>query len=70
MTTYERLLQKLPNVPRQDVHDFGDGAYSVPDSSCTRYYDVEAELGFCTCPAGSQGAFCKPQAVVHHHYGG
>lgn len=70
LTTYERLLQKLPNFTRQDVHDLADGAYRLPSSSCTRYYDAEVELGFCTCPAGRQGAFCKHQAVVHHHYGG
>lgn len=69
-TRLMRLLQKLTNFTRQDVHDLGDGAYRVPNSSCTRSYDAEVELGFCTCPAGSQGAFCKHQAVVHHHYGG
>ncbi|CAN7998264.1 unnamed protein product, partial [Ixodes hexagonus] len=33
-------------------------------------YEVCNDLGTCTCPAGKQGAFCKHQALVHHHYGG
>lgn len=70
MTTYERLLQKLPNTTRDDVGDLGDGVYSVPNSSGTAHYKVEAELGLCNCHAGSQGAFCKHQALVHHLYGG
>ncbi|CAN8012973.1 unnamed protein product [Ixodes pacificus] len=34
-----------------------------------RVYDICCDIGTFTCAAGQQGAFCKHQALVHHHYG-
>lgn len=33
-------------------------------------HEVEASIGWCSCPSGRQGAFCKHQALVHRAYGG
>jgi hypothetical protein len=33
------------------------------------FYEVNSSVGFCSCPKGSSGAFCKHQAVVQDKYG-
>lgn len=33
-------------------------------------YEVEASVGWCSCPSGRSGAFCKHQALVHAQFGG
>lgn len=48
----------------------GDDIFLVP--SCTKdelTYEVNSSVGWCSCPAGSCGAFCKHQTLVHEVFG-
>lgn len=68
---YEHLLQKLGDVSARDIAQLEDDTYSVPSSSNKEtLYTVQADLGTCSCWAGSQGAFCKHQALVQDTFGG
>nr|XP_054924601.1 uncharacterized protein LOC126528195 [Dermacentor andersoni] len=67
--TFEHLLQDLPELPAGSVTISGE-TYYVPSSSSNATYQVQADVGICTCWVGSQGAFCKHQAAVQRAFGG
>ncbi|XP_064472404.1 uncharacterized protein LOC135386423 [Ornithodoros turicata] len=68
---YHSLLKRMPEDASSMIKKTGNNVYEVPstknDSTC---YEVITDVGSCTCPAGTQGAFCKHQALVHRTYGG
>ncbi|XP_064478277.1 uncharacterized protein LOC135391772 [Ornithodoros turicata] len=68
---YDRLLRTMPEGATVHVTCLGDGSYAVPSATTLgKSYEVNSEVGLCSCPAGSQGAFCKHQALVHKIHGG
>lgn len=68
---YEHLMEKLGSVSARDIAQLEENTYSVPSSSVKEtLYTVQADLGTCSCWAGSQGAFCKHQALVQDTFGG
>ncbi|XP_077522947.1 uncharacterized protein LOC144133658 [Amblyomma americanum] len=67
---FQHLLQKLPNDFAKSIVQVDGALYSVPSSSGTSSYEVDADIGFCSCWRGSQGAFCKHQAAVQKAFGG
>ncbi|KAH9377226.1 hypothetical protein HPB48_020348 [Haemaphysalis longicornis] len=68
---YEHLMEKLGSVSARDIAQLEENTYSVPSSSDKEtLYTVQADLGTCSCWAGSQGAFCKHQALVQDTFGG
>ncbi|CAN8019371.1 unnamed protein product, partial [Ixodes persulcatus] len=68
---YDNILKKMPEKAAEAITPFGDSCYSVPSfKKNNEAYDVCAEIGMCTCPAGNAGAFCKHQALVHKCFGG
>ncbi|XP_077521465.1 uncharacterized protein LOC144132731 [Amblyomma americanum] len=67
---FQHLLQKLPNDFTKSIVQVDGALYSVPSSSGTSSYEVDADIGFCSCWRGSQGAFCKHQAAVQKAFGG
>lgn len=44
--------------------DYGDNKYGVPNSDSTELYVVDSSLGCCSCPDGMTGKFCKHQSAV------
>ena len=67
---YSELMQRCQAIDVNQVHELEDDVYSVPDSTGDDVYKVYAKYGFCECPRGKQGAFCKHQALIHSIYGG
>ncbi|XP_070394291.1 uncharacterized protein Rab39 isoform X2 [Dermacentor albipictus] len=67
--TFEHRLQDLPELPAGSVTKSGE-TYYVPSSSSNATYQVQADVGICTCWVGSQGGFCKHQAAVQRAFGG
>lgn len=67
---FQNLLEKMPDVPSESIVCLGNAMYSVPSSSGTAAYEVDAGIGLCSCWRGNQGAFCKHQAVVQKAFGG
>lgn len=46
-------------------------AYHVPSGTTgDLMYEVDTKIGWCSCPNGRSGAFCKHQALVHQKFGG
>ncbi|KAH7980176.1 hypothetical protein HPB49_025690 [Dermacentor silvarum] len=56
--------------PPKSIVEVEQNCYHVPNSSGTGTYEVWADIGLCSCTAGSQGAFCKHQAAVQQAFGG
>lgn len=48
----------------------GQDIYSVPSSSRSTMYEVNANVGMYSCRVGDQGCFCKHQAIVQKEFGG
>jgi len=46
------------------MDDFGENHYGVPYSDSTEKYDVDTNLGCCSCKARMFGKFCKHQLTV------
>jgi len=69
---YTKLLCKMPAGSEEKIEHFDDdNSYLVPSGqSSVLSYEVRADIGWCSCPAGSQGAFCKHQVLVHEKFGG
>ena len=61
----EKLSRKASYLNSCDqIDDFGENRYGVPNSDSTEKYDVDATLGCCSCKAGMFGKFCKHQLAV------
>lgn len=49
-----------------------EGVYWVPsanEETTETYYEVIGAIGWCSCPIGKHGAFCKHQALAHKQFG-
>jgi len=61
----EKLSRKASYLTTCDqIDDFGENRYGVPNSDSTEKYDVDATLGCCSCKAGMFGKFCKHQLAI------
>ncbi|KAM7290350.1 uncharacterized protein ISCGN_026995 [Ixodes scapularis] len=68
---YDHLLRWMPASAAESIIPLDSNMCKVPSGQeNSRVYDICSDIGTCTCAAGQQGAFCKHQALVHHHYGG
>ncbi|XP_070382506.1 uncharacterized protein [Dermacentor albipictus] len=67
---FQHLLQKMPEIPPESIVQVEENVYNVPNSLGNGTYEVRADVGVCSCWKGSQGAFCKHQAVVQRALGG
>ncbi|KAH6944155.1 hypothetical protein HPB50_002086 [Hyalomma asiaticum] len=68
---YERLLSRLPAGAADRIKAVGNNRFLIPSASRSDLsYEVLADIGWCSCGAGQQGAFCKHQALIHKQYGG
>ena len=63
----DRLRAKSSYLVSCDqITDYNDGKYGVPNSDGTELYIVDLCLGCCTCRHGMTGKFCKHQSAVMH----
>lgn len=60
----------MPEKAAEAITPLRDSCYSVPSFKNGDAYDVCADIGMCTWPAGNAGAFCKHQALVDKCFGG
>ncbi|KAH7981277.1 hypothetical protein HPB49_022884 [Dermacentor silvarum] len=67
---FQHLLQKMPEISPELIVKVEENVYNVPNSLGNGMYEVRADVGVCSCWKGSQGAFCKHQAVVQRAFGG
>lgn len=68
---YKRLLSRLPAGAADTIKAVGNNRFLIPSTSRSDLsYEVLADIGWCSCGAGQQGAFCKHQALIHKQYGG
>jgi len=63
------LLEKLHTrasylTSCDQMMDYGDNKYGVPNSDGTELYIVDSTLGCCSCKQGMTGKFCKHQLAV------
>ncbi|KAK3909095.1 Oxidoreductase NAD-binding domain-containing protein 1 [Frankliniella fusca] len=65
---YNRLLKKMP--PDTKIEKIEDDLYMVQSAKkADLSYEVNSLVGWCSCPSGRSGAFCKHQALVFSRYG-
>jgi len=63
------LLDKISSkasylVSCDQVTDYEDGKYGVPNSDATELYIVDSVLRCCSCNIGVTGKFCKHQSAI------
>lgn len=52
------------------VQRIGEDLFMVPSSKTGELtYEVNSSVGWCSCPAGRDGAFCKHQTLIHEVFG-
>ncbi|XP_077544680.1 uncharacterized protein LOC144157796 [Haemaphysalis longicornis] len=66
----ENLFPTVLDIDPQKIVQIDQALYRVPSSCGTVLYEVQADFGLCGGWAGSQGAFCKHQAIVQKAFGG
>lgn len=67
---FQHLLQKMAEIPPESIVKVEENVYNVSNCLGNGTYKVRADVGVCSCWKGSQGAFCKHQAVVQQAFGG
>ncbi|KAE8741686.1 hypothetical protein FOCC_FOCC012784 [Frankliniella occidentalis] len=68
---YERLTKKMPEGAAELIQKVDTDFYLVPNEKLVEAsYEVDGRVGWCSCPAGRGGAFCKHQCLVQKVYGG
>lgn len=45
-----------------------DDLFKVQQKNSSEFYEVNVTVGYCSCPVGKYGAFCKHQAAVYNLY--
>nr|XP_054770098.1 uncharacterized protein LOC129277934 isoform X2 [Lytechinus pictus] len=64
-----RYMPQEKSIKLQDIRQLSDSQFIVTSqTSQDRGYDVNMELGHCSCHAGKTGAPCKHQAAVVRHF--
>lgn len=66
---YEDELNKASHIHKEDIEELSDHIFKIKSENHNLYYEVDGSVGFCTCPKGKMGGFCKHQASVYHHFG-
>lgn len=69
---YDELVKRMPEQTAEGITQKGtEPIYLVPSGKSHEVsYEVSADVGTCTCRSGSQGAFCKHQALAPQKFGG
>ncbi|KAE8738726.1 hypothetical protein FOCC_FOCC015792 [Frankliniella occidentalis] len=70
---YKRLSERMPPGTADKIQKIDSNMYMVPSGNqetSDLFYEVDVSIGWCSCPSGRHGAFCKHQALIHKTYGG
>jgi len=63
---YDTLVKRMPLHLAEKIVVLENDVYVVPSATESESsYEVQADIGTCSCYAGRHGAFCKHQALVH-----
>lgn len=66
---YEDQLKKALKIHKEMIEELPGNIFKIKSKNQEVFYEVDVTVGFCTCPKGKVGAFCKHQAAVFHYYG-
>ncbi|KAE8740602.1 hypothetical protein FOCC_FOCC013881 [Frankliniella occidentalis] len=66
---YDRLCKKMSPELAEKIVIVEEDLYEVPSGETGELaYEVNSLVGWCSCPAGKGGAFCKHQALVYSKF--
>jgi len=65
---FEDQLKRATNIQKESIHKLSEHMYRVQSETENTFYEVDVTNGFCSCPKGKLGAFCKHQAAIYHHH--
>lgn len=65
---FEDQLKRAINIKKEFIKQLSENMYSMQSDTENNFYEVDVKNGFCTCPKGKLGAFCKHQAAIYHYY--
>lgn len=58
----------MDTLPLESVKHLGSGIYQVQsESDPEKMYEVDLNIGICTCTKGNNGAICKHQVACANH---
>ncbi|KAJ8043335.1 hypothetical protein HOLleu_10379 [Holothuria leucospilota] len=64
-----RFYPCAKDVQMESIDQVGDKEFRVRSAKGNEVYDVNMEIGICTCPSGRTGTPCKHQAAIMKKYG-
>lgn len=68
---YQNLLSRMAPELADKIEQVDEDTYMVPSGRDKDLcYEVNTTVGVCLCKAGTSGAFCKHQALIHSRFGG
>ncbi|GFR05054.1 SWIM-type domain-containing protein [Trichonephila clavata] len=59
---YDKIREKSSNFTENDLKDLSNNLLKINSGDHT--YIIKTDVGVCSCPSGSTGAFCKHQCAV------
>ncbi|KAJ8032144.1 hypothetical protein HOLleu_25583 [Holothuria leucospilota] len=68
-SVYPRFYPCAKDVQMESIDQVGDKEFRVRSAKENEAYDVNMEIGICTCPSGRTGAPFKHQAAIMKNYG-
>nr|XP_047140479.1 uncharacterized protein LOC124815742 [Hydra vulgaris] len=66
---YNKLCQKSEKINISSIKLLERNTYIVPSFKNSNVeYTVNSDVGYCSCPSGRQGGFCKHMAAIHKFF--
>ncbi|CAI6346772.1 unnamed protein product [Macrosiphum euphorbiae] len=65
---FEDQLKRAVSIKKDSIKKLSENIYRVQSETENTFYEVDVTNGFCPCPKGKLGAFCKHQAAICHHH--
>lgn len=65
---FQDQLNRAAHITKDWIEALDDDLYKVQQKNSPEFYEVNVTVGYCSCPVGKYGSFCKHQAAVYNLY--
>lgn len=65
---FKTQLNKAKYLAKEVIEKTGSFTFKVPSEQNTEVYDVDIEMGYCSCNIGRLGSLCKHQAGIYFFF--
>lgn len=65
---FQDQLHRAAHITKNCIELVDDDLYKVKQKDSSDFYEVNVSVGYCSCPVGKYGSFCKHQAAIYNLY--